>query len=84
MKYSKDVMNTKSTRKVKSSAATKRADPFVASALLFLTLGLWLGPSRALFLILVVAALAGWFWLCQRYPITACATLGFLRGLLGR
>jgi hypothetical protein len=37
-----------------------------------------------LFLILVVAALAGWFWLCQRYPITACATLGFLRGLLGR
>lgn len=59
-------------------------DRATASALLFLTLGIWLGPSRALFLVLIAVAIAGWFWLIRRHPLVGWAILGFLRGLGGR
>ena len=54
------------------------------SAVTFLTLGIAWGPSRACFVITVIAIGWAWFALCRRYPAIAYATLGFLRGLFGR
>jgi hypothetical protein len=59
------------------------ADRLGLSATVFLTLCVAWGPSRACFVIMLVAILAGWLWLIRRYPL-GWALLGFLRGLLGR
>jgi hypothetical protein len=59
-------------------------DRLGVSATTFLTLCIWLGPDRAVFLVTIAAIGSGWFWLCRKWPILGWATLGFIRGLLGR
>ena len=54
------------------------------SATIYLLLGVWLGPNRALFVVLLAAIGFGWFRLCARYPKVAWITLSFVRGLAGR
>jgi hypothetical protein len=54
------------------------------SAVVFLMLGIWLGPRLAVSLLTVAAIIATWWAMCRRWPILGVMTLGFLRGLFGR
>jgi hypothetical protein len=54
------------------------------SATTFLMLGIWLGPDRAVFLIVVVAIVSLWFLACRRWPWFAWFTINFLNGLFRR
>jgi hypothetical protein len=60
----------------------KRAAQIGMTATTLLTLCMWLGPNRALFVVLVAGGLWARFATCRRYP--AVAWMGFLRGLFGR
>ena len=64
--------------------AKPQVDLLLVSAVTFLTLCVWIGPSRTLFFLMIAAALVVWFWLIRRFPGVGVALLGFLRGLLGR
>ena len=59
------------------------ADRLGLSATTFLTLCIAWGPSRACFVIMLVAIGAGWFWLCRRWPIVGWLTCVFINGLFG-
>jgi hypothetical protein len=56
----------------------------MASALLYLLLGLWLGPSRALHLVLVITLVLAWYQVSRAIPLVAIGFMGFVRGALGR
>ena len=67
------------------------ADRTGLSATTFLMLGIWLGPDRAVFLIVVAAIVALWVQVCRRFPVVARLTyvffnsfvLGLISGLIG-
>jgi hypothetical protein len=59
-------------------------DRTMASALLYLLLGLWLGPSRALHVVLVMTLVFAWYQVSRGIPIVAIGLMGFVRGALGR
>ncbi len=54
------------------------------TAVTFLTLCVWLGPDRAVFLLAVVAIGSLWLLGCRRWPLVAIFTIGVIRGLLRR
>ena len=79
-------MTAKSGRSPHSTKppAKPPVDLLLVSAVTFLTLCVWIGPSRTLLFLMIAAALVVWFWLIRRFPGVGVALLGFLRGLLGR
>jgi hypothetical protein len=60
------------------------ADRAGISATTFLLLCVAWGPDRAVFVLMLVAIAAGWFWLTRSFPRTAWILSGFIRGLFGR
>ena len=56
----------------------------MASALLYLLLGLWLGPSKALHVVLVITLVFAWYQVSRGIPLVAIGLMGFFRGALGR
>jgi hypothetical protein len=53
------------------------------SAVTFLALCVWMGPHAACWFIAIAAIVAGWVWLCRRFPTFGCFTLVFFDGFLG-
>ena len=53
------------------------------SATTFLLLGIWLGPDRAVFLIMIAAIVAAWIWLAARFPTVGDLTYVFFYGFVG-
>ena len=57
------------------------------SAVVYLTLCVWLGPTAAFWLTVIGAWTLFWFWLCGRFPIlrafTSAILVGFFGGLFG-
>jgi hypothetical protein len=56
----------------------------MASALLYLMLGLWLGPSRAMHVVLITTLIFAWYQVSRGVPLVAIGLMGFVRGALGR
>ncbi len=56
----------------------------MASALLYLLLGLWLGPGRALHFVLIITLVFAWYQVSRGIPLVAIGLMGFVRGALGR
>ena len=80
-------MTRKRARKIKEFAnanSISDEERLGISATTFLAMCIWRGPNRTRFVLMLVAILAGWFWLCRRFPAVAWITRGFLRGLFGR
>jgi hypothetical protein len=53
------------------------------SAIVYLLLCCWLGPTFAFWLTLIGGWTLFWFWLCGRYPILGAFSIAFLTGLIG-
>lgn len=53
------------------------------SATTFLLLGIWLGPTAACWLVAIAAIVAGWVWLCRRFPTFGWLTYVFFDGFCG-
>jgi hypothetical protein len=53
------------------------------SAVCYLALCVWLGPTAAFWLTLIGSWALFWFWLCGRFPILARLTSAFLVGFIG-
>ena len=64
------VMTAKSGRSSRSTKppAKHPVDLLLVSAVTFLTLCVWIGPSRTLLFLMIAAALVVWFWLIRRFP----------------
>ena len=60
------------------------SDRTTASALLYLLLGVWLGPNGALHVFLLITLVLSWFRVSRGLPVVGLALFGFLRGRLGR
>jgi hypothetical protein len=59
-------------------------DRIMASAVLYLLLGVGFGPSRALHLVMDLALVVAWFQVSKGLSLVAIGFGGFLRGLLAR
>jgi hypothetical protein len=64
--------------------AIMSSDRIMASALLYLLLGVWLGPNGALHVFLLITLVLSWFRVSRGLPVVGLALFGFLRGRLGR
>ena len=53
------------------------------SAVVYLTLCVWLGPTAAFWLTVIGAWTLFWFYLCGRFPILGSFTSAFLVGFFG-
>lgn len=53
------------------------------SAVLYILFCCWLGPDGAFWLTIFAAFVAGWLWLCSRFPFLSYATGLFLASLIG-
>jgi hypothetical protein len=56
----------------------------MASAVLYLLLGLWLGPDKALHLALLIALVFAWYQVSRGIPLVAIGLMGYVRGAIGR
>jgi hypothetical protein len=56
----------------------------MASALLYLLLGLWLGPNKALHVALLLTLVFAWYQVSRGIPLVGLALFYFFRGLLIR
>jgi hypothetical protein len=56
----------------------------MASALLYLLLGIWLGPNKGLHVALLITLTFAWFQVSRGIPLVGLALFGFFRGLLSR
>jgi hypothetical protein len=61
-----------------------RTDRTTASALLYLLLGIWLGPSKGLYAALDITLLFAWFQVSRSIPLVGLALFDFFRGVLRR
>ena len=70
-----------------ATAAPKRIwkskELLVVSAVAFLTLCVWIGPSAACWLVAITAIIACWVLLCRRFPMVGWFTAVFFDGFLG-
>jgi hypothetical protein len=55
----------------------------ILSAIVYLTLCVWLGPTVAFWLTVITAWTIFWFWLCGKSPILSRFTSAFLVGFIG-
>jgi hypothetical protein len=53
------------------------------SAIVYLMLCVWLGPTVAFWLTVIGAWTLFWFWLCGRFPVLGSFTSAFLTGFIG-
>jgi hypothetical protein len=53
------------------------------SAVCYLALCVWLGPTVAFWLTLIGSWTLFWFWLCSRFPVLGAFTSAFLVGFIG-
>jgi hypothetical protein len=53
------------------------------SAIVYLTLCVWLGPTAAFWLTVIGGWTLFWFYLCGRFPLLARFTSAFLVGFIG-
>ena len=61
----------------------KSKDLLAVSAITFLTLSVWIGPTAACWLIGIAAFVASWVALCRKWPFVGAFTSAFLVGFLG-
>jgi hypothetical protein len=73
-----------SPRQATYDEAIMSSDRIMASALLYLLLGVWLGPNGALHVFLLITLVLAWFQVSRGLPVVGLALFGFLRGRLGR
>ena len=64
--------------------AIMSSDRTTASALLYLLLGVWLGPNKALHVFLLITLVLAWFQVSRGLAVVGLALFGFLRGRLAR
>jgi 4-hydroxybenzoate polyprenyltransferase len=60
----------------------KRETQLGVSAVTFLALSVWIGPTAACWLIGLAAIVAVWAALCRRFPVVGTLTEAFFRGFL--
>jgi hypothetical protein len=70
--------------KTQPCACVYCSDRTTASALLYLLLGVWLGPNKALHVALTITLVFAWFQVSRGIPLVGLALFGFFRGLLSR